>query len=277
LRRITAALPAVLLAGIAAPAALAANPVEGYWAFDRGVVEITPAQGVGAFRGVIVRRLTFSTCAHRPGEEMWRMINRSDGTYRGSHVNYTKVGCRTAPGAPALWRVRKEADRDKLDFCANDPGSPPPTDFSGESCRTLDRVGHARDLAQICASGYVRASRVAHKGRDACLVGPSELRTEGCVRTGDGTRHRFQVALRAQQRKGPIDRNARLKSVRFALDGWGVRTDSRGPFKLTLPSSRLSPGGHALRAKLVLKVPQARGAPARRERRELVLDFAACA
>lgn len=260
----------VLIGAASAESAVAANRIEGTWAFGKGRVEITPGGGAGAYKGIVVRKLTFSKCAHPRGERMWDLVDLLDGSYRGRHMNYRTNGCTRDPGAPAIWRVRRKGGRDVLDFCANDPGSDFPSEFRGSNCRVLKRVAPARDLARVCASGPVRASRA---GQDLCIQGPKQLRQFGCLPQGRGARHRFEVKLVGKRRgRSPVEAGARIRSVAFRIDGRAKGTDRTAPFALTVAGSDFAPGSHALVAKVLLRRQGGRKASHKR----LTFRFDAC-
>lgn len=264
----TISLTLLCVAGSASPAG-AANPIEGLWSYGKGLVEVTPGGGEGVFKGVVMRKFAFSTCDHPEGERMWRIVDELDGTYHGTHVNY-KSDCSPDPGAPAIWRVLQRAnDRDVLQFCANDPGDPPPTEFEGPGCRGLFRAAPARDVAQICSSGYVRAS-VAQNSTDLCLVGPRELRRTGCLRRSRQVLHRFEVKLRDTGR-ATVPAGAKIKSVKFRHRGRTKGTDRRAPFRLALSGSEIKRRAQSVSADVLLT-----GADSARERRKLTLDFDGC-
>lgn len=268
MRTIRTACLAALCAGALVAPAEAANRIEGTWAFKGGRVEITPAGGVGAYKGIITRRLKFAFCTHPLGERMWRIVDLANGTYRGSHINYHRTGCTRDPGARALWRVRKKRGRELLDFCANDPGSSPPT-FT-RACHVLTRVAPARDLAVICGSGRVRSSAA---GQDVCIEGPAELREFGCVRTRGEVLHRFRVELKKKPRgRGLVNRGSRVRLVKFRLDGKPKGGDRRTPFLVTMKGAKLKPGGHTLVADVRLQVPRSK----KKLRKKLTFKFDAC-
>lgn len=274
----------------AAPAG-AANRIEGYWAHEgdnvTGLVEVTPGGAVGAYKGIVIRRVIFGSCAHRPPEHMWQLIDQADGTYRGSHVNYTREGCRPVQGAHALLRVRKTPGGDVLDFCVTPPEEEPPAGFT-DDCHKLKRVGHARDLARMCSTGPVRASRARARRKDICVTGPSELRRYGCVRQSR-QRRRFSVNFISRSdsddvavnrgsraNAGMLDGRARIKWVRFALDGRAKRTDRKAPFQLLVRRSALDAGDHGLLAAVSIVVPKTKTEPRKRVQRRVFFEFGVC-
>lgn len=269
MRTIRTACLAALCAGALATPAEAANRIEGTWSFGRGLVEITPAGGVGAYKGIVTRKLKFTFCPHPVRERMWEIVDLRNGTYRGSHINYHRRDCSRDPGAPALWRVRKQGKKELLDLCANDPGSKPPTTFTGD-CKVLKRAAPPRDLSQTCGSDRARASR---SGQDVCLEGPAELRTTGCVRRRGRVVHRFRIKLKKKSRGGGlVNRRSRVKAVRFKLDGKAKGTDRRPPFLVAMKGAKLKPGGHTLVADVRLQVPRSK----KKRRKKLTFKFDAC-
>jgi hypothetical protein len=263
---------AAICAGASASGALAATPVEGVWGFGDGRVEITPGGSAGLFTGVVTRPLTFSHCMHPRGERMWSMLDMLDGTYRGRHVNYLRQTCERDPGAPALWRVRKTARGEVLDFCANDPGGEEPEGF-GPNCHVLERVAPARDLARACASGVARASR-AGAGRDVCIHGPAELRRTGCVRRRGRVTHRFVVKLEKRMRgRRRVHPRARVKSVKFSLDRKSRSSDRAAPFERRIEAGSLTAGAHVLAAEVLMRAPESN----KPVRRRVTFRFDACA
>lgn len=82
----------------------------------------------------------------------------------------------------------------------------------------------------------------------ACLAGPPEVRTAGCLPRGSFT-HRFALTVKRSQRA-----RFSARAVRFALD-WkpnGVRR--RAPWVARVDGSKLAPGPHLLIADVRLAV-----------------------
>ena len=247
----------VLLA--AAPAAHAADPIEGKWFFEGGQVVVEPS-GPGTFSGTVTRATTFSNCVHPVGQRMWGIERQADGTYSGTHIRYRTSTCEEVPNSPSIWRVRTEGARVLLDFCSNDPSEGPPTGFDS-SCLVLERQEAPPNREEACA-----------RGGGVCVDGPADLREIGCLRRGS-FRHRFRVALKKRSRDRLVNRRSRVRLVRFTLDGRPNGTDRRRPFLTTVNGATLTPGAHVLRATVHLRVPGTN----RRFVRRLAYRFNGCA
>lgn len=261
--------------GLLAAPAHATNRIEGTWYFGVGLVEITPAGSPNVFKGTVYRRMQFSYCPHLPGERMWEIKPAESGIYRGTHINYFRKDCSRDPGAPSIWRVRKVEGTDILDFCSNDPGQPPPTEFN-DRCVPLRRAAPARDLSRVCSSGPVARTSGSRADKAVCVEGPAALRRNGCVSRRGRIVHRFNVKLRTKgtkARRGRLyDSRAKITYVRFKLDRRSKGTDRRSPFQLALKGKQLKKGTHVLLADVVLQTPGSK----KRQRQQMAFRFDAC-
>jgi hypothetical protein len=132
---------ATLLATLAlAPAAQAAEPIEGTWHFNGGEV-LVKATGPGTFEGTVIKRTQFANCPHLPGERMWQ-ITGSGTEYRGTHNYLRNADCSIEPGGQATWRIiSTDAAAFRLEFCSANPGRGAPTpDNPATACSTLTRA-----------------------------------------------------------------------------------------------------------------------------------------
>lgn len=124
-----------------APAAQAAEPVEGTWNFGGGEVLVKPT-GPGTFEGTVVKQTQFSTCPHLAGERMWK-LSGSGANYTGTHNYLSNDDCsiQETPGQ-ASWRIiSTDPSRLQLEHCSSPPGEGEPTPENPETrCHTLDRL-----------------------------------------------------------------------------------------------------------------------------------------
>jgi hypothetical protein len=246
---------ALALLALGAPPALAAEPIEGTWAYQGGRV-VVEVSGPGTFRGTVTSPTRFLDCDHPAGERMWSISSGSGhGPYAGTHQWFESGTCEPAPGGQATWTVREQDDVFFLDFCTAPPGGGEPNpDNPNRVCSTLRRAKPpATSPERVCLVG-------------ACIVGPGITDGVGCVARGD-FRYRFRVILRGRARK-----RFRTRIVTFKLDGRRNGHDRRRPFYVFVEGSRLTPGSHVLTANVLLRNKRNR----RPRRLSLKYTFNAC-
>jgi hypothetical protein len=110
---------------VSAPAAAAAEPIEGTWSFQSGEV-LVKANGPGTFAGTVVKDTQFNRCPHKAGEQMWT-ISGSGTEYTGGHNWFNQTNCTfMTPQGQSTWRITAaDATRYELEFCTAQPGSGP--------------------------------------------------------------------------------------------------------------------------------------------------------
>jgi hypothetical protein len=120
----------VLLLTVGASAATATSTIEGVWSFNGGQIAVQPASN-GKLVGIVVSPITFATCVHPVGQEVWTGITpQPDGSYQGFHQWYFETqSCSLNPTlGPTAWRVQEEPDGSRLlRVCLSEPGGPQPT------------------------------------------------------------------------------------------------------------------------------------------------------
>ena len=251
-----ALIAALAALGVFAAPAQALDPIEGFWFFSGGKVQVEAAPD-GRFVGTVVEATRFATCTHPVGERMWSIERRPDGTYAGTHNRFSP-SCETVPNSPSIWRVRTQDGRQVLDFCSKDPSQPPPTSFTDSDCLVLERAEAPPERTQSC-------------GTDTCVDAPRDIATLGCLRRGSFT-HRFRVNLKKRRNGQLVNRRSRVRIVRFTLDGRLIGVDRRRPFVAVVRGSTLTPGPHVLRARVSLRVPRT----GKRFTRRLAFRFNGC-
>jgi hypothetical protein len=252
-----ASLLTLALAALAAwaPSALAAEPIEGSWAYQGGRV-VVEVSGPGTFRGTVTTPTRFLDCDHPMGERMWTITSGSgNGPYTGTHQWFETGTCVPAPGGLAEWSVRESGDQFFLDFCTAPPGGGAPNpENPARVCSTLRRAKPPQ----------VSPERVCLVG--ACIEGPGFSDGVGCVPRTDFS-YRFRVYLRLR-----ASRRLRTRIVVFKLDGRRNGSDRRRPFYVFVQGSRLTPGSHVLTANVQLRHKRTR----RIRRLSLKYTFNAC-
>ena len=130
--RCRVSLCAIALTGVFTSSALAAEPIEGTWQFQGGVVTVSPT-GPGAFAGVVTAPTKFAACEHPLGQQMWS-LRGSEDMYVGTHT-WFDPHCGEKPGGAAIWEVTNLDERTMtVRFCTNHPDDGPVTrDRNGAS------------------------------------------------------------------------------------------------------------------------------------------------
>jgi mRNA-degrading endonuclease toxin of MazEF toxin-antitoxin module len=156
-RRRLAWIAALCFAAVA-PAAHAAAPIEGTWAFQGGrvLVESTDSDG---FRGTVTRATTAGPCSHRVSQPIWEVnATEQTGIYRGGAI-YLDGSCKTLPGRGfARWTITGDRGLELCSVAPDDVSSAP-------TCVDLQRVRAPAAAPTFATTVVVPASSTCRRSR----------------------------------------------------------------------------------------------------------------